>query len=228
MHDAEELKRVTGEPVLTDMIRNDEEEGDEEPEEKPDQQSTPGVTPSAITEDARNLLFKKRTLIISGEINQKLAANVIGQLLAMDSVNHDPIRIFINSQGGHVESGDTIHDVVRFVGSPVTMIGTGWVASAGALIYVAVPRERRLSLPHTRYLLHQPAGGMRGSASDMEIEARELLNMRQRLNEIFAEQTGQTVERIADDTRRNFWLSAEAAIEYGLVGRIISGHADIT
>jgi ATP-dependent Clp protease, protease subunit len=160
MHDPEELK-----PVLPYIVRNDEEDGEDEPEERPDAHSTPSVTPSAITEDARNLLFKKRTLIISGEINQKLAANVIGQLLAMDGVSHDPITIFINSQGGHVESGDTIHDVVQYVESPVTMIGTGWVASAGALIYVAVPRERRVSLPHTRYLLHQPAGGMRGTAT---------------------------------------------------------------
>jgi ATP-dependent Clp protease protease subunit len=209
--------------------RLDEGDEDEEEEEaRPDPHLTPSATPTAITEDARNLLFKKRTLIISGEINQKLAANVIGQLLAMDGVSSDPITIFINSQGGHVESGDTIHDVVQYVASPVRMIGTGWVASAGALIYVAVPTERRLSLPHTRYLLHQPAGGMRGSAADMEIEARELLNMRQRLNELFAERTGQTVERIADDTRRNFWLSAEAAIEYGLVGRIVKNVKELS
>ena len=223
----EELETVLPN-MLPDIFRNDDDgddDGDEE--EKPEPSSTPSATPTAITEDARNLLFKNRKLIISGEINQKLAANVIGHLLAMDSVSNDPITIFINSQGGHVESGDTIHDVVQFISSPVRMIGTGWVASAGALIYVAVPRERRLSLPHTRYLLHQPAGGMRGSASDMEIEARELLNMRQRLNELFAERTGQTVERIADDTRRNFWLSAEAAIEYGLVGKIISKATDV-
>jgi hypothetical protein len=129
-----------------------------------------------------------------------------GDGLAVD----DPITIYINSQGGHVESGDTIHDMVRYVRSPVRMVGTGWVASAGALIYVAVPKERRFSLPHTRYLLHQPAGGMRGSAADIEIEAREILNMRERLNRVFAERTGQTLERIEDDTRRNFWLSAEA------------------
>ncbi|HEX6693609.1 MAG TPA: ATP-dependent Clp protease proteolytic subunit [Longimicrobiales bacterium] len=209
-------------------LRADEGDDDDDgEEERPEPRTSPAITPTAITEDARNLLFKKRTLIISGEINQKLAANVIGQLLAMDSVSDEPISIFINSQGGHVESGDTIHDVVQYIASPVRMIGTGWVASAGALIYVAVPTERRLSLPHTRYLLHQPAGGMRGSAADMEIEARELLNMRQRLNEIFAERTGQTVEKIADDTRRNFWLSAEAAIEYGLVGRIVTNVKDV-
>jgi ATP-dependent Clp protease protease subunit len=201
-------------------------EGEEE-EPEPRETTTPQTTPTALTDSARDLLFKSRTLIISGEINQKLAANVIGQLLAMDGQSQDPIRIFINSQGGHVESGDTIHDVIRFIGSPVTMIGTGWVASAGALIYVGVPRERRLSLPHTRYLLHQPAGGMRGSAADVEIEAREILRMRQRLNQIFAENTGQTVERIEEDTRRNFWLSADAALEYGLVGRIVKTRDDV-
>jgi ATP-dependent Clp protease, protease subunit len=194
-------------------------EGDEEP---PSRDDSPRVTPTALTEDTRNILFKARTLIISGEINQKLAANVIGQLLAMDSVSDDTITIYINSQGGHVESGDTIHDMIQFVRSPVRMVGTGWVASAGALIYVAVPTDQRYSLPHTRYLLHQPAGGMRGSAADVEIEAREILKMRERLNRVFAERTGQSVERIEVDTHRNFWLGASEAVEYGLVGKIIS------
>lgn len=200
----------------------DPEHPDEEPE-KPD--DSPRVTPTVLTEDTRNLLFKARTLIISGEVNQKLAANVIGQLLAMDSQSSEAITIYINSQGGHVESGDTIHDMVQYIRSPVRMVGTGWVASAGALIYVAVPKDRRYSLPHTRYLLHQPAGGARGSAADVEIEAREILKMRERLNRVFAERTGQTVERIEDDTRRNFWLGAEEAVSYGLVGKIIR-HAD--
>jgi ATP-dependent Clp protease, protease subunit len=208
---------------MTDPDPN--EEGDDEKQEQDD---APRTTPTAITEDTRNLLFKSRTLIISGEINQKLAANVIGQLLAMDSQSNDVITIYINSQGGHVESGDTIHDVIRYIASPVRMIGTGWVASAGALIYVSVPKERRFSLPHTRYLLHQPAGGMRGSAADIEIEAREILNMRERLNKVFAEATGQSLERIEHDTRRNFWLSAEAAIEYGLVGRIVHSASEVT
>jgi ATP-dependent Clp protease, protease subunit len=201
---------------------------EEESEESPEKDDSPRTTPTAITEDTRNLLFKARTLIISGEINQKLAANVIGQLLAMDSQSDDVITIYINSQGGHVESGDTIHDIVRYVRSPVRMVGTGWVASAGALIYVSVPKERRFSLPHTRYLLHQPAGGMRGSAADIEIEAREILNMRGRLNQVFADATGQTLQRIEEDTRRNFWLSAEGAVEYGLVGRIISQAGELT
>jgi ATP-dependent Clp protease, protease subunit len=200
---------------------------EEEEEEAPEKDDSPRTTPTAITEDTRNLLFKARNLIISGEINQKLAANVIGQLLAMDSQSQEVITIYINSQGGHVESGDTIHDIVKYVRSPVRMVGTGWVASAGALIYVSVPKERRFSLPHTRYLLHQPAGGMRGSAADIEIEAREILNMRERLNRVFAEATGQPLARIEDDTRRNFWLSAEKAVDYGLVGTIIHSVNDL-
>jgi ATP-dependent Clp protease, protease subunit len=202
-----------------DPMEDPDPEHPEEEPEKPD--DSPRVTPTVLTEDTRNLLFKARTLIISGEVNQKLAANVIGQLLAMDSQSNEPITIYINSQGGHVESGDTIHDMVQYVRSPVRMVGTGWVASAGALIYVAVPTEHRFSLPHTRYLLHQPAGGARGSAADVEIEAREILKMRERLNRVFAERTGQTVERIEEDTRRNFWLGASEAVEYGLVGKII-------
>jgi ATP-dependent Clp protease, protease subunit len=218
------IERVNGMPVNGPDFPEDPVEEPEQPAERDD---SPRVTPTALTEDARNLLFKARSLIISGEVNQKLAANVIGQLLAMDSLSSDVITIYINSQGGHVESGDTIHDVIRYISSPVRMVGTGWVASAGALIYVSVPTERRFSLPATRYLLHQPAGGMRGTAADIEIEAREILNMRERLNRVFAERTGQTLERIADDTRRNFWLSAENAVEYGLVGKIIQHRGEL-
>lgn len=182
--------------------------------------------PQSLSDLVANRLFQSRTVIISGEINQRLAAAVIGQLLALSATDGD-ITIFVNSQGGHVESGDTIHDVIRFLTPKVWMIGTGWVASAGALIYVAVPREQRLCLPNTRFLLHQPAGGTGGSASDIEIEAREIIRMRDRLNRVFARQTGQTLERIVEDTHRNFWLSAEEAINYGLVGRIIEKQEDL-
>ena len=185
----------------------------------------PNIT--AVTNHVRDVLFKNRMLIISGEVTQKLAADVMGQLLAMGAQSDDPITIFINSQGGHVESGDTIHDMIQFVKAPVRMVGTGWVASAGALIYVAVPREQRYSLPNTRFLLHQPAGGARGTAADVEIEAREILKMRERLNRVFAERTGQSLERIEDDTRRNFWLSASEAKEYGLVGQIVASIRDV-
>ena len=158
---------------------------------------------------------------------QRLAATVTGQLLALSAESNDPITIFINSPGGHVESGDNIHDVIRFLSAKVRIVGTGWVASAAALIFVAVPREDRYCLPNTRFLLHQPAGGTGGSASDMEIEAREILRMRDRLNRIFARQTGQPLERIEEDTHRNFWLSAEEAIAYGIVGKIIQTQADL-
>jgi ATP-dependent Clp protease protease subunit len=187
-------------------------------EEEPEKAET---KPAAITEHLRERLFKARTLVISGEVNQQLAAQVISQLLAMDAESDKPITVYINSQGGHVESGDTIHDMIRYVRSPVRIVGTGWVASAGALIYVAVPRERRFCLPNTRFLLHQPAGGVGGQASDIEIEAREILAMRERLNRVFARETGQPLEKIEEDTRRNFWLSAQAAKDYGLVGKIV-------
>src|SRR4029077_6550223 len=149
------------------------------------------------------------------------------QLLAMASESDQRITVFINSQGGHVEAGDTINDVVRFITPPVRMVGTGWVASAGALIFVSVPRKLRYCLPNTRFLLHQPAGGMGGTASDIAIEAREIVKMRERLNRIFARETGQSIERIEDDTLRNFWLDAEQAKEYGLVGKIIGKQSEL-
>ena len=177
--------------------------------------------PLSMIDPVAQKLFASRTVIISGEINQAVAERAMTQLLAMASESDKRITVFINSQGGHVEAGDTIHDVVRFITPPVRMVGTGWVASAGALIFVSVPRKLRYCLPNTRFLLHQPAGGMGGTASDIAIEAREIVKMRERLNRIFARETGQSIERIEDDTLRNFWLDAEQAKEYGLVGKII-------
>jgi ATP-dependent Clp protease, protease subunit len=203
-------------------LRREEEDPDEAPSSpKSDMPTTP------LTDPIRERLFRSRAVIISGEVNQRLAASVMAQLLALAGESDEPINVFINSQGGHVESGDTIHDMIRFVKPRVRMIGTGWVASAGALIFVAVPLEDRLCLPHTRFLLHQPAGGVGGTAADIDIEAREILRMRERLNRIFSEATGQTISKIEDDTRRNFWLSANDAKEYGLVGRIIKEAAEL-
>jgi ATP-dependent Clp protease, protease subunit len=191
------------------------------------EEKTAERTPSSMNDLLADRLFKSRSLIISGEINQKLAANVMAQLLALSAESDEPVTIFINSQGGHVESGDTIHDMIRFIKPRVRVVGTGWVASAGALIYVAVPREDRFCMPNTRFLLHQPAGGVGGTAADIEIEAKEILRMRDRLNKVFARQTGQPLEKIVDDTRRNFWLDAEEAKAYGLVGRIIDNVTEI-
>ena len=210
---------------MSDYIRLQDEE--EEPAQSPDQPK--GDMPTTpLTDPIRERLFKNRNIIISGEVNQRLASSVTAQLLAMAAESAEPINIFINSQGGHVESGDTIHDMIRFVQPRVRIIGTGWVASAGALIYVSVDRKDRFCLPHTRFLLHQPAGGVGGSAADIDIEAREIIRMRERLNRIFAEQTGQPIEKIEEDTRRNFWLSAVEAKEYGIVGSIIGSASELT
>jgi ATP-dependent Clp protease protease subunit len=167
-------------------------------------------------------MMETRTVLIFGEIDQKMAERVTQQLILLSAISQDDIKVIINSQGGHVESGDTIFDMIRFVTPKVKIIGTGWVASAGALIYAAAPVKQRYSLPNTRFLLHQPAGGIRGSAQDLAIEAQEILKMRRRLNEIFAQQTGQPLEKIEKETDRNLWMSAEEAKAYGLVGHIIT------
>ena len=167
-------------------------------------------------------LLETRTITIFGEINMKLAQEVTEKLMLLAADSDEDIKIFINSPGGHVESGDTIFDMIRFVKPKVKVIGTGWVASAGALIYAAADRENRYSLPNTRFLLHQPMGGVRGQAQDIKIEAEEIIKMRERLNRIFSEQTGQPLEKVTKDTERNFWMSAKEAIDYGLVGQIIN------
>jgi ATP-dependent Clp protease, protease subunit len=170
--------------------------------------------------------LETRTILLFGEISQKSAREVCEKLILLASLNDNPIKLIINSQGGHVEAGDTIHDMIRFVKPSVRILGTGWVASAGALIYVAAPLEDRFSLPNTRFMLHQPSGGVGGQASDISIEAQEILKMRDRLNRIFSVQTGQPVERIEKDTDRNFWMSAEEAKEYGIVGKIVSSQSE--
>jgi ATP-dependent Clp protease protease subunit len=166
-------------------------------------------------------LFKARTVLVTGEVNDRLARTVSERLLAMSGESDDPITVIVSSPGGHVESGDMIHDMIKFIKPRVRVLGTGWVASAGALIYVAADREDRYCLPNTRFLLHEPRGGVGGSATEIDIQAREVLRMRERLNKIFAEATGQPLEKIVKDTNRDHWMSAEEAKEYGVVGKII-------
>ena len=175
----------------------------------------------------QNALFKSRTVLVFGEIDMRLAERVTAQLTALAAENDQPIRVIINSPGGHVESGDTVHDMIRFCGVEVKAIGTGWVASAGASIFLGAKKENRLCLPNTRFLLHQPAGGMRGQASDIQIEAEQIIKMRDRVNRMIAKETGQTFERIVKDTQRNFWMSAEEAVDYGLVARIINNTSEV-
>jgi ATP-dependent Clp protease, protease subunit len=197
----------------------DDEDGDEEDKSRlPDMPMTAGPV--------QNALFKSRTVLIFGEIDMRLAERVTAQIMALASESDAPIRIIINSPGGHVESGDTVHDMIKFCGAPVKVIGTGWVASSGAHIFLGASKENRLCLPNTRFLLHQPTGGVRGQASDIEIEAEEIIKMRERVNRIIARETGQTYEKIDRDTQRNFWMSAEQAVEYGIVGRIINNASE--
>jgi ATP-dependent Clp protease protease subunit len=196
-------------------------EDDDQEKEKPEDK-----TPEQPISPVAQALFKSRTVLVFGEVDMKMAERVTAQLLAHADSEGD-IRVILNSPGGHVESGDTIHDMIRFLGSRVKIIGTGWVASAGAHIYLGAPRENRYALPYTRFLLHQPLGGVRGQASDIHIEAEEILKMRDRLNQEIARETGQTLEKIVNDTERNFWMSAEEAKTYGLVGKIIARAEDM-
>jgi ATP-dependent Clp protease protease subunit len=198
----------------------DDEDGDDEDKGRlPDMPMTSGPV--------QNALFKSRTVLVFGEIDMRLAERVTAQITALAAESDAPIRVIINSPGGHVESGDTIHDMIRFCGAPVKVIGTGWVASAGAHIFLGAVKENRLSLPNTRFLLHQPMGGVRGQASDIEIEAEEIIKMRERVNRMIARETGQTYEKIVKDTERNFWMSAEQAVEYGLVGKIVRDASEV-
>ena len=174
------------------------------------------------------MLLETRSIIISGEINQKLAQKVSSQLLILQQLGSSPIKLFINSQGGHVEAGDTIHDMIRFIQPSVYIIGTGWVASAGVNIFLAVDRPFRLSLPSTRYMIHQPSGGVQGVSVDIAIEAKEIIKIKERINVLISTQTGQPLERVQKDTERNFWMSAREAVDYGIVGRVISSQAELS
>jgi len=193
----------------------DDEDGDEDEKGRlPDMPMTAGPV--------QNALYKSRTVLIFGEIDMRLAERVTAQITAFATESDKPIRVIVNSPGGHVESGDTVHDMIRFCGAEVKVIGTGWVASAGAHIFLGAKKENRLCLPNTRFLLHQPAGGVRGQASDIQIEAEEIIKMRERVNRMIAQETGQPYEKIVKDTERNFWMNAEQAKAYGLVSRIIT------
>lgn len=172
-------------------------------------------------------LYKSRTILIFGEINDKLAERVSAQMLAFAADGDGDIKVIINSPGGHVESGDTIHDMMSFVKQRVVMIGTGWVASAGAHIFLGAKKENRFCLPNTRFMLHQPLGGVRGQASDIQIEAEEIIKMRQRINRIIARETGQPYEKVDIDTERNYWMGPEEAIAYGIVGKVIANLAEL-
>lgn len=184
-----------------------------------DKENVPVSEPNAFLEEA---LFKARTIMLTGGVDDKMARRVCERLMVLASESDDPILLVISSPGGHVESGDMIHDMIKFVGAPVKVLGSGWVASAGALIYSAAQKKNRYALPNTRFLLHEPRGGVGGQATDVEIQAREIIKMRERLNNIFAEATGKSLATIKKDTERDFWMSAEEAVKYGLVSKIVT------
>jgi ATP-dependent Clp protease protease subunit len=196
---------------------------DDDPDVPEPHEPDDNKTLASPVNELEHRLLRQRKVLVFGAIDDKVARDVTGRLLALAN-DPQPIDVYVNSPGGHVESGDTIHDMIRFVDAtaPVRVIGTGWVASAGALIFLAGARTRRFCLPNTRFLLHQPMGGVRGPASDISIEANEIIKMRERINRIIARETDQPLEKVQRDTDRNYWMSAEEAVAYGMVSRIIT------
>ena len=173
-------------------------------------------------------LFKSRALTLFGDVDEKLARNITERLLALAAESDDPITLYISSPGGHVESGAVIYDIIKFIKPEVHVIGTGWVASAATTIYLAAKKENRYALPNTRFLVHQPMGGSRGSASDIKIQAEQIVKMRARLNKLIADETGQPLERVVKDTDRDYWMTVDEAIEYGIVGKQIRNASEIS
>jgi len=172
--------------------------------------------------------FKSRTVLVFGTINDQSAADTVRRLIALDAdAPHEPIDMLVSSPGGHLESGDTVHDVIRFISAPVRMIGTGWVGSAATHLFLSVPKERRFCLPQTRFLIHQPSGGAGGQATDIAIMAREIIKARERIASVIARETGQKLEKVLVDIERDNWMGPEEAIDYGLISRIIEHRSEL-
>ena len=202
--------------MIGSITRLDDEDKDKNPA---DGRNAPDVIEKA--------LFEARVVMLTGEVNDIQARRVTERLFALASQNAQPITFVISSPGGHVESGDMIHDVIKFINAPVRMLGTGWVASAGAHIYLGAAKENRYCLPNTRFMLHQPLGGVRGQASDIQIEAEEIIKMRKRINAIIARETGQPIEKVDVDTDRNYWMGPDEAKAYGIVDVVASSRATL-
>ena len=186
---------------------------------------------NAKTEQTNQGLYEKilktRSILLSGEINKDSADKFIKDLLVLEAESQDPVKVFINSPGGDVDAGFAIYDMVRFVSCPVIMIGMGLVASAASLVLLAVPADRRVALPNSSYLIHQPLSEMKGNATDIEIHALQLEKVKAKLNSIISEATGTNLETVAADTDRDHWLNAEEARSYGLVSRIVESRDNL-
>lgn len=166
--------------------------------------------------------FETRQILLTGEVNKALAEKIVRQLLVMEADSDQPIRIFIDSPGGDVDAGYAIFDMIRFVKAPVYCIGMGLVASAGALILLAADKSRRVAMPNSRYLIHQPLSGIKGVATDIEIHAQELEKIKAKINQVISQETGKPLDQVAKDTDRDYWLSATEALDYGLVSTVVS------
>ena len=184
--------------------------------------------PEASGAMSEQLAYKSRFVLLFGEIDDESARRVCERMILLSQASSDPIKMVISSPGGHVESGDAIHDMIRFVGIPVWTIGSGWVASAGTHVFLAAPKERRVCLPNTRFMIHQPSGGAGGRASDIAIQAKEIIKMRERIARVIAKETGQTFERVMQDIDRDHWMSAKEAMDYGLVSRVVDKQSDLS
>jgi ATP-dependent Clp protease protease subunit len=171
--------------------------------------------------------FKSRTVFLFGAISDSSAADTARRLVALAADSAAPIHVLVSSPGGHLESGDALHDIVRFIDVPVFMIGTGWVGSAATHVYLSVPRERRVCLPQTRFLIHQPSGGAGGPATDIAIQAREIVKARERIAGVIARETGRSLAQVLQDIERDNWLSPQEALDYGLVSRVIESRAEL-
>ena len=187
--------------------------------------------PAPIIEQRSSFLeekaFKARTVLLFGTVSDTSAADIARRLLALDADSNAPINMLVSSPGGHLESGDAIHDIIRFIAAPVNMVGTGWVGSAAVHLYLAVPRERRYCLPNTRFLIHQPSGGAGGQATDIAIHAQEIIKARERIARTIARETGRPLDSVLVDIERDRWLSAQEAVEYGLVGSVITRKTEL-
>ncbi len=200
-------------PVLDD-------EGEEEGDEKEREENPP---PDILTQK----MLKTRTILLSGEIDKNLSERVIKQLLLLEDAGDEPVRVFIDSPGGDADAGYAVFDMIRFIKPPVYTIGMGLVASAAAIILIAAPKERRIALPNSHYLIHQPLSGMRGVATDIEIHARELEKLRKKINQLIADETGKPISQVEKDTDRDYWMNAKEALDYGLVSRIVTTRAEL-
>lgn len=195
--------------------------------ETPSAPQTPSEHDAAQGLEER-ISFKARTVFVFGEINDKLAASVCRRLLALAASADAAITMFISSPGGHVESGDAVHDMINFVPAPVTVVGAGWVGSAAAHIFLSAPKCRRVCLPNTRFLIHQPSGGIGGRAADIAIQAEQILRVRERIARVIAEQTGQPLPKVVRDIERDYWMNADEAVAYGIVSRVVAQQSELS